>query len=52
MDTSKDLKESLELLKLKRKNGEISEKEYYFELLKLLKRLSLNTTVKMFRCLP
>ncbi len=39
MESSKELYNSFQELKLKRKNGEISEIEYYSELLKLLKRV-------------
>lgn len=39
METSQQLNESFQELKSKRKNGEISEEEYYRELLKLAKRL-------------
>ena len=39
METSQELDKSFRELKLKRKNGELSEKEYYLELLKLAKRI-------------
>ena len=39
MESSKELYSSFKELKLKRKNGEISEREYYIALLELVKRL-------------
>ena len=39
METSQELNQSFMELKFKRKNGEISEEEYYKGLLKLTKRL-------------
>ncbi len=39
MESSKELYNSFQELKLKRKNGEISEREYYIALLELVKRL-------------
>ena len=39
METSQELNQSFMELKSKRKNGEISEEEYYKGLLKLAKRL-------------
>ncbi len=39
MKSSKELYSSFQELKLKRKNGEISEREYYINLLELVKRL-------------
>ncbi|RUM59510.1 MAG: hypothetical protein DSY66_06095 [Persephonella sp.] len=39
MDTSQELRRLFNELKLKRKNGEISEKDYYISLLQLSKRV-------------
>ena len=39
METSQQLQQSFQELKMKRKNGEINEAQYYKELLKLAKRL-------------
>jgi len=39
MESSKELYRSFQELKLKRKNGEIKEDDYYRELLKLTKRI-------------
>ncbi|RUM59994.1 MAG: hypothetical protein DSY53_01560 [Persephonella sp.] len=39
MESSKDLRETFNELKLKRKNREISESEYYLSLLELSKRI-------------
>ena len=39
MESSKDLRETFNELKLKKKNKEISESEYYLSLLELSKRI-------------
>ena len=39
METSQELNRAFQELKQRRKNGELSEKEYYSELLKLAKRV-------------